>query len=109
MEYLFNFDDTFEIHDDMEVLKRMGLGFGLERGNVKPEDLEKARKMVPRALEQYVTQLAENGPGSCAGIPKVSSPQVLREASVEPQRNSNRAIVGGQQSDHDTDSEVDIN
>ena len=34
-EYLFNFDDTFEIHDDMEVLKRMGLGFGLERGQVK--------------------------------------------------------------------------
>ena len=33
-EYLFNFDDTFEIHDDMEVLKRMGLGFGLERGQV---------------------------------------------------------------------------
>ena len=88
----------------------MGLGFGLERGNVKPEDLEKARKMVPRALEQYVTQLAENGPGSCAGIPKVSSPQVLREASVEPERNntSNRAI-GAPQSDHDTDSEVDIN
>ena len=88
----------------------MGLGFGLERGNVKPKDLEKARKMVPRALEQYVTQLAENGPGSCAGIPKVSSPQVLREASVEPERNntSNRAI-GAPQSDHDTDSEVDIN
>ena len=90
----------------------MGLGFGLERGNVKPEDLEKARKMVPRALEQYVTQLAENGPGACAGIPKVSSPQVLREASKEPELASNnprRAIGGGHQSDHDTDSEVDIN
>ena len=90
----------------------MGLGFGLERGNVKPEDLEKARKMVPRALEQYVTQLAENGPGACAGIPKVSSPQVLREASAEPELTSNnrrRGVHGGHQSDHDTDSEVDIN
>ena len=28
MEYLFNFDDTFEIHDDIEVLKRMGLALG---------------------------------------------------------------------------------
>ena len=84
----------------------MGLGFGLERGSVKPEDLEKARKMVPRALEQYVTQLAENGPGSCAGIPKVSSPQILREASVEPELTSNAATA---EEDHDTDSEVDIN
>ena len=27
-EYLFNFDDTFEIHDDIEVLKRMGMALG---------------------------------------------------------------------------------
>merc|ERR1712203_331512 len=50
MEYLFNFDDTFEIHDDMEVLKRMGLSFGLERGQVSGENLNKARTMVPMAL-----------------------------------------------------------
>ena len=84
----------------MEVLKRMGLGFGLERGQVKPEDLEKAKKMVPRALEQYVTLLAEKGPGSLGPIPKVSSPMILREMSVEKEE---------QHSDHDTDSEVDIN
>lgn len=24
-EYFFKFDDNFEIHDDIEVLKRMGL------------------------------------------------------------------------------------
>jgi hypothetical protein len=28
MEYLFNFDDRFEIHDDIEVLKRMGMVLG---------------------------------------------------------------------------------
>ena len=102
-EYLFNFDDTFEIHDDMEVLKRMGLGFGLERGQVRPEDLDKAKKMVPRALEQYVAQLAEKGPGSLHGsMPKVSSPRALmRELSVDKDIEH--------QSDHDTDSEVDIN
>ena len=54
MEYLFNFDDTFEIHDDMEVLKRMGMAMGLEKGQVTEEDLSRARSMVPRALEQYV-------------------------------------------------------
>lgn len=32
-EYLFNFDNTFEIHDDIEVLKRMGLALGLEKNN----------------------------------------------------------------------------
>jgi len=114
-EYLFNFDDTFEIHDDMEVLKRMGLGFGLERGSVAPGDLEKAKKMVPRALEQYVTQLAEKGPGSLAGnMPKVSSPKVLREISEEreTQGHVHREMVDRTvetASDDDTDTEVDIN
>lgn len=28
-EYSFSFDDNFEIHDDVEVLKRMGLLLGL--------------------------------------------------------------------------------
>ena len=72
-EYLFDFNNTFEIHDDMEVLKRMGLSLGLERGQVSAENLARAQSMVPKALEQYVTQLAENGPGervvSC--LPKI--------------------------------------
>ncbi|KAG9348206.1 hypothetical protein JZ751_001941, partial [Albula glossodonta] len=29
-EYLFNFDNSFEIHDDIEILKRMGMSLGLE-------------------------------------------------------------------------------
>ena len=41
----------------------MGLSFGLERGQVSGEDLNKARTMVPRALEQYVVELAAKGPG----------------------------------------------
>jgi len=101
MEYLFNFDDTFEIHDDMEVLKRMGLSFGLERGQVSGENLNKARTMVPRALEQYVVELAAKGPGNCSKMPKVSPVKILKEEVVERQSQP--------QSDHDTDSEVDIN
>ncbi|GAB1600048.1 transcription factor Dp-1-like isoform X2 [Argonauta hians] len=50
-EYLFTFDNTFEIHDDIEVLKRMGMA----------EDLEKAVNMVPKALEPYVKGLTEAG------------------------------------------------
>ena len=41
----------------------MGLSFGLERGQVSGENLNKARTMVPRALEQYVVELAAKGPG----------------------------------------------
>ncbi|XP_064102647.1 transcription factor Dp-1-like [Macrobrachium nipponense] len=58
-EYLFNFDDTFEIHDDIEVLKRMGMALGLERAQCTQSDLERAKSMVPKALEGYVVDLAE--------------------------------------------------
>uniref|UniRef100_A0A8C5AI16 Transcription factor n=1 Tax=Gadus morhua TaxID=8049 RepID=A0A8C5AI16_GADMO len=54
-EYLFNFDSMFEIHDDIEVLKRMGMACGLEVGKCSPEDLKIARSLVPKALEPYVT------------------------------------------------------
>ncbi|MEQ2274483.1 Transcription factor dpl-1 [Xenotaenia resolanae] len=54
-EYLFNFDSMFEIHDDIEVLKRMGMACGLEVGKCSPENLKIARSLVPKALEPYVT------------------------------------------------------
>ncbi|XP_011151855.1 transcription factor Dp-1 isoform X4 [Harpegnathos saltator] len=57
-EYLFNFNDKFEIHDDIEVLKQMGLAFGLEKGECTEENLRKAKSMVPKSLEKYVEQLA---------------------------------------------------
>ncbi|XP_036401284.1 transcription factor Dp-1-like [Megalops cyprinoides] len=58
-EYLFNFDNMFEIHDDIEVLKRMGLACGLEAGRCSPEDLRRVRGLVPKALEPYVTEMAQ--------------------------------------------------
>lgn len=54
LEYLFNFDSMFEIHDDIEVLKRMGMACGLEVGKCSTEDLKVARSLVPKALEPYV-------------------------------------------------------
>jgi len=56
-EYLFNFDEAFEIHDDIEVLKRMGLSFGLEKGECGDKSLKVARTMVPKALEPYVSRM----------------------------------------------------
>ncbi|NXG26657.1 TFDP2 factor, partial [Grallaria varia] len=58
-EYLFNFDNTFEIHDDSEVLKRMGMSFGLEAGKCSAEDLRTAKSLVPKALEGYITDMSE--------------------------------------------------
>ncbi|XP_067128503.1 transcription factor Dp-2 isoform X2 [Centruroides vittatus] len=58
MEYLFNFDNTFEIHDDIEVLKRMGLALNLDTGNPSSADIAKARLMVPKSLESYIVQMA---------------------------------------------------
>ncbi|XP_064615212.1 transcription factor Dp-2-like isoform X2 [Liolophura sinensis] len=59
-EYLFNFDNTFEIHDDIEVLKRMGMAYGLEKGQCSAQDLNKAVRMVPDTLKPYVLELASS-------------------------------------------------
>ncbi|XP_030636299.1 transcription factor Dp-1b [Chanos chanos] len=58
-EYLFNFDNMFEIHDDIEVLKRMGMACGLESGKCSPEQLKIAKSLVPKALEPYVMEMAQ--------------------------------------------------
>lgn len=87
----------------------MGLSFGLERGKVSIDNLSKARTMVPKALEQYVVELAQKGPGNCANIPKVTPAKILKE---EPGNSAATTIVRdfrNAQSDQDTDSEIDIN
>lgn len=106
MEYLFEFDDIFETHDDMEVLKRMDMDLGLERGNVSEQDLEKARSMVPRALEPYVVQLAQHGKGSYS-MPKVSAPTVLvkEDPGSDPLESGGGGGGGGYQHYQDLSDE----
>lgn len=62
-EYLFNFDEAFEIHDDIEVLKRMGLSYGLEKGATTEKDIKAITSMVPKALESCVRQMASGSYG----------------------------------------------
>ena len=45
--------------------------------------------------------------GNCSNMPKVSPVKILKEEVVE--RQSQPVMMGETQSDHDTDSEVDIN
>ncbi|XP_053625289.1 transcription factor Dp-1 isoform X2 [Plodia interpunctella] len=56
-EYMFNFNKKFQIYDDIDILKRMGLLFGLDKGECSEEDIERAKTMVPKSLEHYVEQM----------------------------------------------------
>lgn len=101
-EYLFNFDNTFEIHDDIEVLKRMGMALGLEKGQCNPKDITRATKMVPRALEPYVIDLANGGMAN-------SGPSGIRPMSAE--EGSSRYKVPAQpsvQSSGSSSNDMDI-
>lgn len=85
MEYLFNFDNTFEIHDDMEVLKKMKMTMGLDSGKIDEENLRRARNMVPKALHTYVDELAKSGVKAYNSLmPKVSTPLGKTNPSTVP-------------------------
>lgn len=71
-EYFFSFDDKFEIHDDIEILKRMGLllgkfgnfknycknnnniFLGLDKGECTYDDIQRAKSMVPKSFQRYI-------------------------------------------------------
>ncbi|XP_015113951.1 transcription factor Dp-1 [Diachasma alloeum] len=133
-EYLFNFNDKFEIHDDIEVLKRMGLAFGLEKGECTEENLRKAKAMVPKSLEKYVEQLLSGdlekfipvtipGPstsmeelelkleGSSSRPPSSSRTSLSEEAMSPPSQIYSDDEEDDLESDQDeqVDSDVDIN
>ena len=54
-EYVFHFDQPFAIHDDLDVLKKMGMAFGLESGTCSAEDLQRAKALLPKAFEPFLT------------------------------------------------------
>ncbi|KAK2083554.1 Transcription factor dpl-1 [Saguinus oedipus] len=64
-KYMFNFDNTLEIHNDIDVLKWMGMVCGLESGSCSTEDLKMTRSLVPKALEPYVTEMTQ---GTVGGV-----------------------------------------
>ena len=53
-EYVFNFDDTFELHQDVDILKRMGLDCGLSAGKCTGEALREAKAMLPKCFEPII-------------------------------------------------------
>lgn len=53
-EHVFDFDNPFEILDDIEVLKHMGMAFGLEKHLCTEESLEMSKTMVSKELVPYL-------------------------------------------------------
>jgi len=53
--YTFNFNHQFEIHDDLEVLRRMGMTYGLERGCCDAQNFNTLIKLMPTAVHRILT------------------------------------------------------
>ncbi|CAH1971618.1 unnamed protein product [Acanthoscelides obtectus] len=58
MEYLFQFNDKFEINDDVEILKAIGMLSGLDKGECTSEDLERLKTLIPESLWPYLHKIA---------------------------------------------------
>nr|CAH7767899.1 unnamed protein product [Callosobruchus chinensis] len=76
MEYLFQFNDKFEINDDVEILKAIGMlsgnldhfavpsevltvfFAGLDKGECTAEDLERLKTLIPESLWPYLYKIA---------------------------------------------------
>jgi len=54
---MFIFDHQFEIHDDVEVLRRMGMTYGLERGLCSTGDRNKIFSVMPLSLHHIIRGL----------------------------------------------------
>ncbi|KAK0407539.1 hypothetical protein QR680_019252 [Steinernema hermaphroditum] len=56
-EYLFQFDGPFELHDDVDLMKRIGLARGMENEHVSLENIEKIKSYVPEALRPFINEI----------------------------------------------------
>ncbi|KAF7287076.1 hypothetical protein GWI33_002458 [Rhynchophorus ferrugineus] len=57
-DYLLEFSDKFEMIDDLEILKQIGMLHGLDNGKCSKEDLERIKTLIPESLWQYVEKIA---------------------------------------------------
>uniref|UniRef100_A0A7E4ZQ47 Transcription factor Dp-1 n=1 Tax=Panagrellus redivivus TaxID=6233 RepID=A0A7E4ZQ47_PANRE len=96
-EFLFHFDQPFEIHDDIEILKRLGLSYGLDKGDVPPPFREHIKNCLPPALRDYADQIIDGN--LTLPMPPVQPPSVQKliaaPGGVAPaERKVIRPIVG---------------
>lgn len=109
MEYLFNFNNTFEIHDDIEVLKRMGMTLNLEKGTCAEEQLQKIKQMVPKSLERYVAQIARGSSLSATSNSIVAGPSGINSGTIKSEGSDSRNQDGSDTlSQHDGQDLTDL-
>jgi len=51
---VFSFDNAFELHNDVDVLKKMGLDCGLHSGACTAENVRHAKAMLPKAFGEFL-------------------------------------------------------
>eukprot|EP00045_Choanoeca_perplexa_P002431 m.24475 g.24475 ORF g.24475 m.24475 type:complete len:365 (+) comp11515_c0_seq1:163-1257(+) len=68
-EYFFDFNKPFTIHDDVEVLKQMGLTWGLEQGMITDEQHAEARHMIPSELIPVLDEMVAHYRANPAPMP----------------------------------------
>nr|VZI09161.1 unnamed protein product [Spirometra erinaceieuropaei] len=59
LEYLFNFDQAFEIRDEVDTLKRMGLTLRLGSAQCTQEEYNQCLELIPPSLRFYVEAIYE--------------------------------------------------
>uniref|UniRef100_A0A914XZ09 Transcription factor Dp-1 n=1 Tax=Panagrolaimus superbus TaxID=310955 RepID=A0A914XZ09_9BILA len=82
-EFLFHFDQPFEIHDDIEILKRLGLSYGLDKSDVPPEYRQHIKECLPNALKNYADEIID-GNLTTNLPPSQPSPQQPQQQQPKP-------------------------
>ncbi|KAJ7990530.1 hypothetical protein DPEC_G00301290 [Dallia pectoralis] len=106
-EYLFNFDNTFEIHDDIEILKRMGMSLGLENGKCTTDNLVLAKSLVPRSLETYLTGMAKGSSQTSSFSGDFDSLNGRRSYSLSSPPSESRGQTTGSYNEEEYDDDDD--
>lgn len=88
-EYVFNFDNAFELHNDIDVLKKMGLDCGLHSGQWSADDLRLAKSMLPKGFESTVDEIAH---GKKMLASNTSCPDTPSSSSTDPHLTSTPSI-----------------
>eukprot|EP00126_Sphaerothecum_destruens_P001709 Sdes_comp15122_c0_seq1m3931 len=79
-EYVFQFDLPFEIHDDVEVMKKMGLSCGESLQNDPSQDYFSSKTSLPAELYPYLEEIHCKPPFSVATSP----PETINQAGFQP-------------------------
>eukprot|EP00127_Corallochytrium_limacisporum_P002738 Clim_evm47s136 gene=Clim_evmTU47s136 len=92
--YLIQLDQPFVFHDEIEIMKRMGLDFGLSApGKSTPEQISGAEANVPDNLRQYIKMISAQQDETKQEDYEEQDGNVKREVDGEEERTTKRQKV----------------